>query len=1711
MKNIKITIAFIAVLIINGNLYSQIDTYSAEEQTYFSQLHIGDSGLFFSDNYSSGIYTIKNGNIAKSINGLGSGRYFTLSPDGTTLGYKQINTNGSQQAVVMNLNNGRKISLNIAEKLCGTPDFSATGTIAYSSGNYLIFGDSLYLGYHVNYIRLSPNGKYIAFADNNEQICIVNTITKETNLISEQNKASFYPKWSPESDKLVYSSGNCIFVYNTINEETSIIENAIAPSWFNNDYILFQRNDTNIENLEFYNSDIYIAKYDTSEETQLTNTTNRCEMNPVSDGQNIYFHTYTQKQIVKAEFSPDYGITDETIIIEHPETLPIEYSEFSNKADRSIVYLGPVPYVHQKYDTPSWHNGSGSCAPTTCVMAFAYYNLLPPWNVSVDHAYSWDPHTNPYGSYVADKYRFNEFYYDIYEAAYGTDAWGGYGFMWDGSYSPNSRQRTYITQHYLNSNQLWTSSCTFNYTKDEIDLNYVHPICSYITHSGHLTLAIGYVENQHTLIFNDPWGNKNTPGYPSYDGEDAYYDWPGYNNGYANLDADGTHGGVAWTTRARGSEITYNDTIIDSNFYNHGFYMNNTDNGSHQRYFRDANAGYNNHFWYTGTMNTTNDWCYVTWTPNLNQAADYEVFAYIPEIYANAQNAKYIITHDEGSNEVLIDQSAYSGQWVSLGIYPFSPSSGGNVYLGDNTGIDGQNIAFDAVKWSIIPMPLNITSTPVSCNGSSDGTATVTPTDNNPPYQYIWNTTPSQNTATATGLPGGNYTVTVTNGQGTSMNASVNVFEPEPLVIEYTAIDPLIAGFSTGEIHINVTGGVTPYSFDWNPDISSTNSAINLNAGNYQITISDSHGCSDNLSIVLSDPECNASYNLSVTNITHCTAQLNWASVTNSLGYYVRFRENGTSEWTEFYTTQANSQLSGLVPETDYDWEISTICNQAQSAYTSSSFTTIATGNVITHTCKGIFTDTGGALEEYSNYEDYTFTINPQGADKITVWFSILDIETNYDTLFVYDGLNTTAPLITSYQDIYINETTGTQGICISSTGDAITFRFKSDYLTTNPGWYAEWTSYGNACGNNPDTELIDNISNEWATEDFNIEFINTDYSGLGISHSFWQALYLDGNSWQASTSDGFLNDNFIENSGNWNNITGSWDIYDEHLRQTDEANGNTNYYIDINHPSSEPILIHWQMNIEGSGANRRAGLHFMCDDATQTNRNNSYMVYFRADQNTVQLYKYENDVMYLKTSDNTTVNPNQWYDYKILYNPETGEIKAFQDNILVSAWIDDSPLTVGNSLSLRTGNCIAWYDDIKVYKSSSSNETVSIQNHLNNTENSDPATPACRIKSMAMDRLFHFSLLEESEINVDITPPTNIEWVNDGLDNDIDIFSEQSIEANWQHSTDPNSEVSHYEIAVGTSSGNTNISEWSNIGYTNSETIDNITMFTNGLTYYVGIRAVNYAGLTGNETWSNGQTYQAPPVAVFNAEETTICVGESIEFINNSVNATSYAWQFQGGIPSVSNETNPVVIYSEPGIYSVQITVNGPSGSDVLLIEDYINVLANPVAGFTWTGGLVNETTQFTNTSEGASSFLWDFGNYNTSTETNPSYVFTNGGNFEVSLTASNNVCPNDTYTETIVITNIEAYCGNLENLKIYPNPASNNLFVDFSANHKISANIEIINSIGQICTKIENKTIHAGNNKLEIDISKLNSGNYILYIYENSHLNIKAGFTVE
>ncbi len=80
-------------------------------------------------------------------------------------------------------------------------------------------------------------------------------------------------------------------------------------------------------------------------------------------------------------------------------------------------------------------------------------------------------------------------------------------------------------------------------------------------------------------------------------------------------------------------------------------------------------------------------------------------------------------------------------------------------------------------------------------------------------------------------------------------------------------------------------------------------------------------------------------------------------------------------------------------------------------------------------------------------------------------------------------------------------------------------------------------------------------------------------------------------------------------------------------------------------------------------------------------------------------------------------------------------------------------------------------------------------------------------------------------------------------------------------------------------------------------------------------------------------------PLADFEAEETNIEEGETVEFTNLSGNAEGYSWSFEGGTPATSSDENPVITYEEPGTYSVELVATNENGSDTELKEDYIEV----------------------------------------------------------------------------------------------------------------------------------------------------------------------------
>ncbi|MGE0076220.1 MAG: MBG domain-containing protein [Bacteroidales bacterium] len=137
-----------------------------------------------------------------------------------------------------------------------------------------------------------------------------------------------------------------------------------------------------------------------------------------------------------------------------------------------------------------------------------------------------------------------------------------------------------------------------------------------------------------------------------------------------------------------------------------------------------------------------------------------------------------------------------------------------------------------------------------------------------------------------------------------------------------------------------------------------------------------------------------------------------------------------------------------------------------------------------------------------------------------------------------------------------------------------------------------------------------------------------------------------------------------------------------------------------------------------------------------------------------------------------------------------------------------------------------------------------------------------------------------------------------------------------------------------------------------------------------------------------------------------------TVQFTNTSVGYTSLSWNFGDGSDAVT-DTNPSHAFNTAGTYTVTLTATDASSNSNQCSRSITATKIAPAFSADTTSGY-QPVVQFTDETEGATSWSWDFGDGSTSVEQNPSHTYTTAGTYTVSLTAS------DGYdTETLVKNN--------------------------------------------------------------------------------------------
>ena len=163
----------------------------------------------------------------------------------------------------------------------------------------------------------------------------------------------------------------------------------------------------------------------------------------------------------------------------------------------------------------------------------------------------------------------------------------------------------------------------------------------------------------------------------------------------------------------------------------------------------------------------------------------------------------------------------------------------------------------------------------------------------------------------------------------------------------------------------------------------------------------------------------------------------------------------------------------------------------------------------------------------------------------------------------------------------------------------------------------------------------------------------------------------------------------------------------------------------------------------------------------------------------------------------------------------------------------------------------------------------------------------------------------------------------------------------------------------------------------------------------------------------------QAQLSAQFNATPISGCTPLVVSFRDQSTGSPTQ-WRWDLGNSTISFLQNPVATYFNPGVYSIKLVVQNAFGLDSLIKTQYITVYALPSVNFSASNltGCFPLPVQFTNASTAGSgtisSYLWDFGDGNSSALPNPTHIYTASGTYNVSLQIVNSNGCSKTLTRT-------------------------------------------------------------------------------------------------
>ena len=252
---------------------------------------------------------------------------------------------------------------------------------------------------------------------------------------------------------------------------------------------------------------------------------------------------------------------------------------------------------------------------------------------------------------------------------------------------------------------------------------------------------------------------------------------------------------------------------------------------------------------YSLTVTDANS-CTATTSATINQPPPFGINAVVTPVTCNSGSTGSIVLHVEGAtppyaftikstaNTVVSNTSRVS--CLTAGVYSVTVIDAVNCI---------QTVAITVQEPPVIALFTALTN--VSCYGNLDGAVSLTATGGRQPFAYAWSD--GSTVENRSGLAARPFSVVVTDANACTVSTAVSLTQPPLLSLGGSFTNVSCFGGNNGRITIFPVGGTRPYSYSW--DTGATAQTVSgLIAGTYSVTVTDGHGCADEIRVIISQP-----------------------------------------------------------------------------------------------------------------------------------------------------------------------------------------------------------------------------------------------------------------------------------------------------------------------------------------------------------------------------------------------------------------------------------------------------------------------------------------------------------------------------------------------------------------------------------------------------------------------------------------------------------------------------------------------------------------------------------------------------------------------------------------------------------------------------------------------------------------------------------------